>query len=246
MYKFFVETDQVVDNLVKVIGSDVNHMKNVLRFPLGKEVLISDGGGHNYLCRIIGYEEQTALLEVVEALESTTELPVHIHLYQGLPKKDKMELVIQKSVELGVAEVTPLIMKRSIVKLDQKTKVKKQVRWQGIADSAAKQSKRCVLPKVNIPVAIREVIDELKKFDLLLVPYENAEGMNYTRTVLSEVKKCDKIGIIIGPEGGFEEAEIELLKSVNAKTISLGKRILRTETAGLAIMSYLMIDMEEA
>lgn len=246
MYKFFVLPEQVKEKSVEIVGSDVNHIKNVLRFPIGKEVLISDGMGQTYKGQIKAYEDQKVFLEILEGLESTTELPVHVHLYQGLPKKDKMELVIQKSVELGVAEVTPLMMKRSIVKLDEKSKVKKQARWQGIANAAAKQSKRCVLPRVNLPVAMKDVIDELEAFDLLLVPYENAEGMTYTRTVLSEVKKCDKIGIIIGPEGGFETTEIELLKSMNAKILSLGNRILRTETAGLAIMSYIMIDMEGA
>ena len=246
MYKFFVQPEQVMAAKVEVLGPDVNHMKNVLRFPLGKEVLISDGDGHNYRCQLVGYEEQKVILEIIETIESSTELPVYIHLYQGLPKKDKMELVIQKSVELGVAEVTPLIMKRSIVKLDEKSKVKKQVRWQGIADSAAKQSKRCILPKVNMPHSIREVTEALKGYDLLLVPYENAKGMHYTRSILSDVKKCDKIGIIIGPEGGFDATEIEALKAIDAKIVSLGKRILRTETAGLALMSYLMIDMEEA
>ena len=245
MYKFFVEKSQMNDEAIRVTGSDLNHMKNVLRFKLGKEVLASDGEGNDFLCAIEGYEEGYALLKVVHRVEMSTELPVEIVLYQGLPKKDKLELVIQKSVELGAAKIVPLAMKRSIVKLDEKSKVKKQIRWQAIADAAAKQAKRGIQPEVGIPVSMKAIKEELSSYDLLLIPYENALGMPYTREVLSEVKNCDRIGIVIGPEGGFDPEEINYLTGIGGKVISLGKRILRTETAGLALMSYLMIDMED-
>ncbi len=245
MYKFFVEKSQITETAVMVTGSDLNHMKNVLRFKPGKEVLAGDGDGNEFLCIIESYAEGYAELKVVNRLETSRELPVEIVLYQGLPKKDKMEWVIQKSVELGVSKVIPLSMKRSIVKLDEKSKRKKQIRWQGIADAAAKQAKRGIQPEVGLPVSMKAIEEDLRSFDLLLIPYENALGMPYTREVLSEVKNCDRIGIVIGPEGGFDPDEINYLTEVGGKIISLGKRILRTETAGLALMSYLMIDMED-
>lgn len=245
MYKFFVETSQIGHESVTIKGNDLNHMKNVLRFKVGKEVLVSDGGGNDYLCAIFGYEEDYAELKILKRVEETTELPVSITLYQGLPKKDKMEWITQKSVELGVTRLVPLMMKRCIVKLDDKAKNKKQLRWQGISDAAAKQAKRGIQPQVERPTTMKAIENELKEIDLLLVPYENALGMSYTREILSEVKNCDRIGIVIGPEGGFDPEEIDYLKGIGGKVISLGKRILRTETAGLALLSYLMIDMED-
>lgn len=246
MYKFFVDPSQIHNGKVTIEGSDLNHIKHVLRLKVGKEVMLSDGDGNDYMCCIGAYGEDNVSLDILEVLDGSTELPVYIHLYQGLPKKDKLELIVQKSVELGVGGLTPMSMKRSIVKIDDKSKAKKVIRWQGIADAASKQAKRGIQPTVFPPVTMKQIKDELSAYDLLLVPYENAKGMAYTREILSEVKNCDKIGIIIGPEGGFDPEEIDFLKSINAKVISLGKRILRTETAGLALLSYLMIDMEGA
>ncbi len=246
MYRFFVEHEQIQDGIVRIIGSDVNHMKNVLRFKVGTEVSVCDCDGLEYLCEITSYTEDEAVLTIVQEMPSEAELPVAIHLFQGLPKKDKMEMVIQKSVELGVSSVTPVMMKRSVVKLDHKSAQKKVQRWQSIANAAAKQAKRGIIPEVAMPTSIKDILEKSKEYDMLLVPYENAEGMAFTRKILSDVKKCDKIGVIIGPEGGFAPEEIDLLKQQGAQIISLGKRILRTETAGLAVLSYLMIDAEEA
>lgn len=245
MYRFFVDQSQVTEDQITINGADVNHMKNVLRFKAGKNISVSAGDGKVYHCTIHGYEGDLAVLKIDEVHEASSELPVTIDLYQGLPKKDKMELVVQKSVELGASSIIPVMMKRSVVKLDQKNKVKKTARWQSIADAAAKQAKRDDLPEVGLPLTFNEMLEALKDCDMVLVPYESAKGIKYTREVLSEVRNCDKIGIIIGPEGGFDDQEIDRLSAMEARIITLGKRILRTETAGLALLSYLMIDLEE-
>lgn len=245
MYKFFVEPSQINDTTAVITGSDLNHMKNVLRFKEGKEVMVCDGQGNDWVCSIDQYEEEEAVLKILHKSEDNPELAVQVTLYQGLPKKDKMELVIQKMVELGATEIKAVAMKRSIVKLDAKNQKKKLSRWQGIAHAAAKQAKRGVQPEVSYGPSLRAIEADLLSNDLILVPYENALGISYTREVLSDVKNYAKIGIVIGPEGGFEPDEIEYLKDLGAKVITLGRRILRTETAGLALMSYLMIDLEE-
>jgi len=245
MYKFFVEPSQINGTRAVITGSDVNHMKNVLRFKEGKEVMVCDGQGQDWVCSIDLYEEKQVLLKVLHKSEDNPELSVEATLYQGLPKKDKMELVIQKMVELGATEVKAVAMKRSIVKLDAKNQKKKLTRWQGIADAAAKQAKRGIQPKVSYGPSLKAIEGDLLSNDLILVPYENALGITYSREVVAEAKNCARIGIVIGPEGGFEPDEIDYLKDLGSKVITLGRRILRTETAGLALMSYLMIDLEE-
>ena len=245
MYKFFISPSQIMDDEIFITGDDLNHMKNVLRLKPGKEVYASDGVDTDWLCLINRYEDDSAVLDILEVIDDTNELSVEIHLFQGLPKKDKLEWIIQKSVELGVATITPLSMARSIVKIEGKSKDKKVQRWQNIADAAAKQSKRSRLPQVKEPVSIKNALDTLEEMDMILVPYENADGMKYTRDVLSHAVNCGKIGIVIGPEGGFDDDEIKLLQSLDGKIITLGKRILRTETAGLALMSWLMLELEE-
>lgn len=245
MYRFFIEPEQVTGNQIEIVGGDVNHIRNVLRLKSGTEVTISDGQGKDYYCIIGEIQKDSVMLDIQYSCDSAYELSKKIVLFQGLPKKDKMEWIIQKSVELGVHRIVPVKMKRTIVKLDDKGAVKKQVRWQSISASAAKQSKRSIVPEVSLPVSFTEMKKQLSEMDLMLVPYENAEGMKFAREVLSSLDKYDKIGIVIGPEGGFDDDEIESLREMEATVISLGKRILRTETAGLAILSNLMIQIEE-
>lgn len=244
MYRFFVDGSQIDKDSIRITDDDLNHMKNVLRFKAGKRIAVSDGSGKLYLCTLTAYEKEAAVLHIDERSEAVSELPVAIDLFQGLPKKDKMELIIQKAVELGAASITPVTMKRSVVKLDDKSKSKKTVRWQSIADAAAKQAKRDVIPEVHSPLTFNQMVTILQNYDMVIVPYEDARGIDYSREVLSLVKKYDKICIIIGPEGGFDPAEIEMLRDNEASIITLGKRILRTETAGLALLSYLMIELE--
>lgn len=245
MHKFFVDPNQIGEVQVTIIGQEVNHIKNVLRLQIGDQVLVSDGEGRDLCCMIETITNDEISLEIVHDMLASNELSSEIYLFQGLPKKDKMEWIVQKSVELGAYRIVPLEMRRSIVKLDAKNRGKKQQRWQTIAESAASQSKRSKVPIVDEPMTIKGATNLLESMDLLIVAYENAKGISFTREVLSDVKKYGKIGVIIGPEGGFDHEEIDILESLGGRVLSLGSRILRTETAGLALLSYLMIEIEE-
>lgn len=245
MQHFFVTPDQVKGDLILIEGSDVNHMKNVLRMRQGEEVTISDGNNRQYLCEIKEYENEQAVLQIVEETSTNTELPSRIYLFQGLPKQDKMELIVQKCVELGVYNIIPVATKRCVVKLDDKKARKKTERWQQIAESAAKQAGRGVIPEVQDVMNFKSALECAKKLDVVLIPYELAEGMQVTKQVISNIKPGQSVGIFIGPEGGFEREEVEMAIETGAKAITLGKRILRTETAGLTTLSVLMFHLEE-
>lgn len=245
MYRFFVEPDQVKDKTILIEGANMNHMKQVLRMRVGDVVTISDGQQKDYRCIIKTIMEDEILLDIDTVVPTTNELLSKISLFQGIPKKDKMEWIIQKNIELGVCEIIPVKMKRCVVKLDDKTAKKKVERWEGIAEAAAKQSKRSIIPVVQTPVGFKGMMEQLERMDLVLVPYENADGMAYTRTVLGQLKGIKNIGIVIGPEGGFDQEEINHLMATEAKIISLGRRILRTETAGMTLLANIMIQIEE-
>lgn len=244
MQHFFVDASQVSDSTIQIEGSDVNHMKNVLRMRIGEEVTVSDGQGQEYLCEVQNFEEEHVQLKILEAKVSDTELPSKIYLFQGLPKQEKMELIVQKCVELGIYAVVPVSMKRCVVKLDAKKGAKKVERWNGIAASAAKQSGRGIVPEVMPVMSYREALEMAKKLEVVLVPYECAEGMSGTKKLIQGIKPGQSIGIFIGPEGGFDPEEIEQAKETGGRVVTLGKRILRTETAGLALLSVLMFHLE--
>lgn len=243
MYNFFVDQSDKKDEKYFISGSDFNHIKNVLRMNVGEQFLVSCDGVSD-LCRLQGFESDVVIAEIIEQNYQNTNLSIKIHLFQGLPKSDKLELIIQKAVELGAASVTPVAMKRSIVKIDEKKKKSKQERWQAIAEAAAKQSKRTQVPEVREVGSYKEFINQAKELDLLLVPYECAEGMQATKDALKEIKKDMNIGIIIGPEGGFEQSEIDAACDAGGCVISLGSRILRTETAAITAMSMCMLYSE--
>ena len=246
MQRFFVETYQIEEenHCIHVTGADVNHIKNVLRMKQGEELWISDGGTKEYRCEIESLGDEEVLLHIIYAQEPNYELPNRIYLFQGLPKADKMELIIQKAVELGAYEIIPVETKRCVVKLDGKKAAKKVERWQQIAESAAKQSKRMLIPNVHQVLSFKEALKYAESMDIRLIPYELAKGMQETKEILAAIEQGQSIGIFIGPEGGFEEKEVEAAISEGAKPITLGKRILRTETAGLAILSVLMFQLE--
>ncbi len=243
MYNFFVTSDNKKDNRYFICGDDFNHIKNVLRMTVGEQFLVSCEGVSD-LCELESIESDTVVAKIIEPNYQNTSLPINIHLFQGLPKSDKLELIIQKAVELGVATVTPVSMKRSIVKIDDKKKKSKRERWQAIAEAAAKQSKRTAVPEVCDILPYKEFITKAKELDLLLVPYECADGMSATKTALSEIKSGMNVGIIIGPEGGFEPKEIEDALNIGGKVISLGSRILRTETAAITTIAMCMLYSE--
>lgn len=246
MQRFFVEPHQIDETAhqIHIVGTDVNHISNVLRMKQGEEVWISDGGKKEYRCAIEAFSPDEVLLHIIYAQEPDYELPSRIYLFQGLPKADKMELIIQKAVELGAYEVIPVETKRCVVKLDGKKAAKKVDRWQQIAESAAKQSKRMLIPHVHEVITFKEALKYAQSMDIRLIPYELAKGMQETKEILADIKPGQSIGIFIGPEGGFEEKEVEAAIEEGAKPITLGRRILRTETAGLAILSVLMFQLE--
>lgn len=247
MPRFFVEPCQIQEETheIRVTGTDVNHIRNVLRMKQGEELWVSDGAGKEYHCQIAGMDGEEILLHILYAQEPDYELPNQIYLFQGLPKADKMELIIQKAVELGVHEIIPVETRRSVVKLDAKKAEKKTARWQQIAESAAKQSRRMYVPRVSSVISFSEALKKAGELDIKLIPYELAQGMKETRAILGSIRPGQSIGIFIGPEGGFEEQEVQAASEAGASPITLGKRILRTETAGLAVLSVLMFQLEE-
>lgn len=245
MHHFFVTPGQVKDGKIYIEGSDVNHMKNVLRMRIGEQAEVSDGNNLKYLCCVKAYEDGHAVLEVLEEKEADTELASRLYLFQGLPKSDKMELIVQKAVELGASAVIPVATKRSVVKLDEKKAAKKTERWRGIAGSAAKQAGRGVIPEVMSVMDFGEALEFAAGLDVVLIPYELAEGMGETKEIIRNIKRGQSVGIFIGPEGGFEVEEVEAAVKAGAKSVTLGRRILRTETAGLAMLSVLMFELEE-
>lgn len=245
MYRFFVEPSQIQDKKIVITGSDFNHIKNVLRMKIGEEIAVSNGNDNReYRCGIEEYTDDEVICTLRFIKEDGVELPSKIYLFQGLPKADKMELVIQKAIELGAYEVIPVAAKRCIVKLDEKKAVAKISRWQGIAEAAAKQSKRGVIPTVHNVMSMQDAIEYARNMDIKLIPYELADDMQHTRKMIESVGPDKSIAVFIGPEGGFEESEIEAAFNAGIEPITLGKRILRTETAGLTVLSWLMYQLE--
>lgn len=244
MYRFFVKPEQAEETLIHITGSDVNHIRNVLRMKPGEKILVSTGGNLEYTCHIEEFLEEEVLARIQYVEEAGYELASKIYLFQGIPKGDKMELIIQKAVELGVHEIIPVATKRSVVKLDVKKEAAKRKRWQSIAESAAKQSKRMIVPEVTCVRNFEEAVSYAEQLDIRLVPYEMAKGMDETRAILGEIVPGQSIGIFIGPEGGFEPREIELAAEHGVRPMTLGKRILRTETAGMTVLSILMYLLE--
>ena len=244
MHHFFVTPQQISGEKIRIEGGDVNHMKNVLRMKLHEKVEISDGHSKKYLCEVEAYEEKTAILTILEEMEADTEPASKLYLFQGLPKSDKMELIVQKAVELGVYQIVPVAMKRSVVRLDDKKAVKKVDRWNSIAESAAKQAGRSRIPEVTMPLPYKEALKMAAELDVTLLPYELAGGMEATREVIRQIKSGQSVGIFIGPEGGFSDGEVKLAMKSGVKPVTLGKRILRTETAGMFVMAAVGLLLE--
>lgn len=243
MYNFFVNDENRQGDCYFISGADFNHIKNVLRMNVGDTFLVSENGVSN-LCKIESFEGDTVTAKIIEENYNDTNLPIKIYLFQGLPKADKMELIIQKTVELGVRKIIPVEMSRCVIKLDDKKKKSKVMRWQGISESAAKQSKRNSIPEISEVLTYKEALEKAKELDLLLVPYESKNGMEDTKSALAEIKSGMSVGILIGPEGGFEESEVEKAFQIGGKVISLGKRILRTETAAITSVAMCMLYAE--
>lgn len=249
MPKFFVRSNQISDNKIEIINEDVNHIANVLRAKIGEKLNICNiDNGENYESEIVKIDRNCICCEILRKAESEAESNIHINILQALPKSDKMEFIIQKSTELGVKEITPIDMERCIVKISSKDEKKKIERWQKIAEVAAKQSGRDIIPKINNISRIKDIKTELLNYDLVLVAYEkekvNSLKMEMTKLKEITLEKNIKIAILIGPEGGISEEEVEEMKSIGAKVITLGKRILRTETVALAMSSIILYELE--
>ena len=245
MHRFFAEPGQIGEKEIVITGADVNHIRNVLRMRADEEVLIADGQGAEYRCKLTDLGENEVRAQILWKLDGNAELASAVTLFQGLPKSDKMDLIVQKCVELGVARIVPVSTKRAVVKLDAKKEQTRLKRWNTISESAAKQSGRGVIPEVSGVMSFEKALEEAKKLDVLLIPYERAENMAETRRVMGSIQPGQSVGIFIGPEGGFEESEVEEAVAAGAQAITLGKRILRTETAGLAVMAMLGYLLEE-
>ena len=244
MHRFFIQHSQIQGSRLYVEGPDVNHIKNVLRMKRGDQVMVSDGEGMQYLCALESFTDGLVWFEIVDTWKENRELSSKLYLFQGLPKSDKMELIIQKATELGVYEVVPVVTGRTVVRLDEKKAQKKTARWNAIAESAAKQSGRSRIPQVREVMAFSEALAFAGELDVLLIPYEKAEGMEATRQVIEGIRPGQSVGIFIGPEGGFEEAEVEQAVALGAAPVTLGRRILRTETAGFVMLSMLLYHLE--
>ena len=246
MQKFFVEENQIEDNKIYINGPDVKHILSVLRLAKKEKIQICNKiTKENYIVEIEEIQKEKVITSIIEKVQTSIESNVQIHLYQGLPKADKMELIIQKTIELGIYKITPVDMVRCVVKLDEKDAKKKIERWQKIAESAAKQSKRDIIPQIENKLNLNTVINAIKEYDVFIVAYEE-EKSKTLKQVLKELEKKDnyKIGILVGPEGGIDSKEIEKLKENGALIATLGKRILRTETAPITMTSNILYELE--
>ncbi|MDP4176736.1 MAG: 16S rRNA (uracil(1498)-N(3))-methyltransferase [Bacillota bacterium] len=243
MHKFFVPAENIINNTAVIKGEDVKHIYKVLRLKASDNVSINNCIGEEYLGEILKIDKEEVIVKLLEKLPINNESPIDIHLYQGLPKSSKMDLIVQKSTEIGVKEITPIITARVISK-GEINEFKKVDRWNRIALEASKQSKRSLIPSINKPIEFLELLDALKNEDLIVVPYENADNYGIKSLIKSIDKKSIKnVAVIIGPEGGFEEEEIEEFKKINAHIVTLGPRILRTETAGFICAGFLMYEL---
>ncbi len=248
MPKFFVNQDQIQDDKIIITGQDVKHIKKVLRAKIGEVLEICNiVSNENYLCNITKIENEEIECTIKQNLETEAESNIQVTIFQGLPKADKMEYIIQKSVEIGGYDITPVEMKRCVVKLDEKDKVKRVIRWQKISEVAAKQCGRDIIPKINNIINIKKLCELIKNYDIVLLAYEK-EKENTLKEQLKNIKEMNenkiKIGIVIGPEGGIEEQEVKSLQENGVKVITLGKRILRTETVALNVLSIIMYELE--
>lgn len=246
MHWFYVEKSQIADGQITITGEDRNHICNVLRMQPGEKLTICDGEGTDYVCQIGQISREQVTARIVSFADSTNELPVKLVLFQGLPKKEKMELIIQKAVELGVTQIVPVAMKRCVARIeDKKKEEKKLARWQQIAEAAAKQSQRGMIPQIHPLVDFKEAVSMASQADTFLFPYEQAEGMEDAGKWMTAAAEGKSAAVMIGPEGGFEESEVAEAKNAGGRIISLGRRILRTETAGMTTLSILMFTIEQ-
>lgn len=246
MYKFFIKTEQIDNKKVVILGTDVNHIINVLRLKEKEQIQVCDmGTSKNYIVEIEEYNKEQVKCCIIDEVQSEVESNIKLDIYQGLPKSDKMELIIQKTTELGVSKIIPVSMERCIVKLNGKDEQKKIERWQKIAEVAAKQSKRDIIPKIEKVKTIKQICEKIREYDCFIVAYEEEKNIRL-KQILKQLPKNKelKIGVLIGPEGGIDEKEIKELEKNDVKIVTLGNRILRTETAPIMVAGIILYELE--
>lgn len=242
MHKFFVEDNQIKDNKIKIINNDYNHIVNVLRIKKEDNILITNKNTlETYNCKIEQINSSEVVCNIISVENKEVEMNVKVDIFQGLPKADKMEYIIQKCVELGVHKIVPVNMKYCVAKI--KDEDKKNIRWNTISEVAAKQCKRNLIPKIEKSINMANLYNEIKNYDLAIVAYENEDNTTI-KNVLQENKNVKSIAVIIGPEGGISSDEIDSLKNLGVKIVSLGNRILRTETASIVALSMIVYEFE--
>lgn len=245
MPKFFTSRENISDTQIIINSEDAKHIKKVLRLSEGDEITVCDGRGIDYSTIITEISANRILCKIKDSRVCDTEPSVKVTLYQGLPKASKMEYIIQKTTELGISRIVPVKLSRCVVKLENAdAERKKTERWQKIAYEAAKQSGRGVIPDVSEPMTLDEAIEDMKSSELSFVPYE-CETETRLKNVIDGNRNAKNISFIIGPEGGFDITEIEKLQNSDINTITLGRRILRTETAGEAVLAMMMYGLDE-
>ncbi|WP_163194266.1 16S rRNA (uracil(1498)-N(3))-methyltransferase [Clostridium thermarum] len=242
MHKFFVSPDAISNKKAVIDGDDVKHIYKVLRLKAGDEVIINNSQGKEYLGRIHDVNKSTVVIDIIEAMDINNESNLKVDLYQGLPKSAKMDYIVQKGTEIGINKITPIITERVIVK-SELGEFKKTDRWRRIALEACKQSKRTLIPEINEPIEFQFLLTILKNYDIVVVPYENQEGFGIKKMCKSLQKEVKSAAVVIGPEGGFEEEEIKSLKDIGGYIVTLGPRILRTETAGIVTAALLQYEL---
>lgn len=248
MYKFFVANNQISQNKVQIIGEDINHIKNVLRLQKNEEIQVCNRDTQvSYIAKILEIDKNEVLAKITQECVETTEAKISLHIFQGLPKQEKMEQIIQKATEIGVSDITPVKMERSVVKLDENTAKKKIERWQKIAEIAAKQSKRDKIPQIHSYICFKNLYEKIEKYDIVIVAYEEEKNISIKQVLKTlDKKEIRNIAIIIGPEGGIASNEISFLKELpNIKVVTLGKRILRTQTAPVVLAAIVMYEFDE-
>ncbi len=246
MSRFFVDPRQVgTDTITIEDRNDLKHMGKVLRLQIGDEVEIADGCGWEYRTRILSLDQEEALLTILDKQKCSSEPATRITLYQGIPKQSKMETIIQKCVELGVDRIVPVFMDRTIV-VDKGNFARKIDRWQKVASESVKQCRRGMIPEVTEAVKMKQVLEQLTEdpFDLILIPYENEEGTTLKDVLRSFAGEARNIAVIIGPEGGFSQQEVDAVTAAGGHSVTLGKTTLRTETAGMAAIAMIMYELE--
>lgn len=245
MVRIFTKEENRTPDGFTVTGNDYNHVKNVLRMREGDVLQALTEDERVFNCEIVSLSDGALKLRICSEEEAGTELKAELWLFQGLPKGDKFETVLQKAVELGAHAVVPVLMKRCVAKVDPKKAGAKLKRYAAIAEAAAKQSKRSIIPQAGPFMTMKEAVEFCRDFDRVFVPYENAVNMKETKALFAGVRAGERVAVFIGPEGGFEEEEVRAVEAIGGHAVTLGKRILRTETAGMTVLSVLMFGLEE-